>query len=124
MKDLKTVIGGTNEEIRDIRVNNVAQTIMDESEMAIQKLKMEYRAKQNHIADVLDFAPTSTTDLASALKNVNAGTLINDVYNTAEVMATLARRIKIRVAIHNQLFPNDKLDALSVQELDFLNKLV
>ena len=86
----------------------------------IEKLKMDYANIQNEIENKLDLGMEQTTDLGSSLKNLNAESLLKDIYAKADSLAVLARQIKIRVSIHNVLFPDNKMTALTKDELDFL----
>lgn len=124
MKDFSSYIGQNADEIRNTRVENMTRTIKDESEILINKLKVEYRKKQNELEEALDLAPTSTTDLATNLKNLNPTEFISKIYTIADEMSILARRIKIRVKIHNTLFPKENgssVKDLTKEELDFLH---
>ncbi|MBO5005531.1 MAG: hypothetical protein J6D03_09945 [Clostridia bacterium] len=125
MNSFKTCIGGNaSEEVMNIRVSNCEKNALAQSRIAIEKLKIEYANMQNSIENSLDLGMTQTTDLGSNLKDLNIVDLFNDIYDKADKLTILARKIKVRIAIHNTLFPDNKIDDLSKAELDFLNGVI
>lgn len=120
MDTFKNCIGASNESVMNVRVNNAEKNALAQSKIMIEKLKMDYANIQNEIENKLDLGMEQTTDLGSSLKNLNAESLLKDIYAKADSLAVLARQIKIRVSIHNVLFPDNKMTALSKDELDFL----
>ena len=120
MDTFKNCIGASNESIMNVRVNNAEKNALAQSKIMIEKLKMDYVNIQNEIENKLDLGMEQTTDLGSSLKNLNAESLLKDIYAKADSLAVLARQIKIRVSIHNVLFPDNKMTALTKDELDFL----
>lgn len=120
MQTFKNCIGASNESIMNVRVSNAEKNALAQSKIMIEKLKMDYANIQNEIENKLDLGMEQTTDLGSSLKNLNAESLLKDIYAKADSLAVLARQIKIRVSIHNVLFPDNKMTALTKDELDFL----
>ena len=120
MDTFKNCIGASNESVKNVRVNNAEKNALAQSKIMIEKLKMDYDNIQNEIENKLDLGMEQTTDLGSSLKNLNAESLLKDIYAKADSLAVLARQIKIRVSIHNVLFPDNKMTALTKDELDFL----
>ena len=120
MNTFKNCIGASNESVMNVRVNNAEKNALAQSKIMIEKLKMDYANIQNEIENKLDLGMEQTTDLGSSLKNLNAESLLKDIYAKADSLAVLARQIKIRVSIHNVLFPDNKMTALTKDELDFL----
>ena len=120
MDTFKNCIGASNESVMNVRVNNAEKNALAQSKIMIEKLKMDYANIQNEIENKLDLGMEQTTDLGSSLKNLNAESLLKDIYAKADSLAVLARQIKIRVSIHNVLFPDNKMTALTKDELDFL----
>ena len=120
MDTFKNCIGASNESVMNVRVNNAEKNALAQSKIMIEKLKMDYANIQNEIENKLDLGMEQTTDLGSSLKNLNTESLLKDIYAKADSLAVLARQIKIRVSIHNVLFPDNKMTALSKDELDFL----
>ena len=120
MDTFKNCIGASNESVMNVRVNNAEKNALAQSKIIIEKLKMDYANIQNEIENKLDLGMEQTTDLGSSLKNLNAESLLKDIYAKADSLAVLARQIKIRVSIHNVLFPDNKMTALTKDELDFL----
>ena len=120
MQTFKNCIGASNESVMNVRVNNAEKSTLAQSKIMIEKLKIEYVKIQNEIENKLDLGMENTTDLGSKLKNLNTESLFTDVYSKADSLAIIARQIKIRVAIHNTLFPEDKIASLTKEELDFL----
>ena len=120
MDTFKNCIGASNESVMNVRVHNAEKNALAQSKIMIEKLKMDYANIQNEIENKLDLGMEQTTDLGSSLKNLNAESLLKDIYAKADSLAVLARQIKIRVSIHNVLFPDNKMTALTKDELDFL----
>ena len=120
MDTFKNCIVASNESVMNVRVNNAEKNALAQSKIMIEKLKMDYANIQNEIENKLDLGMEQTTDLGSSLKNLNAESLLKDIYAKADSLAVLARQIKIRVSIHNVLFPDNKMTALTKDELDFL----
>ena len=120
MDTFKNCIGASNESVMNVRVNNAKKNALAQSKIMIEKLKMDYANLQNEIENKLDLGMEQTTDLGASLKNLNAESLLKDIYAKADSLAVLARQIKIRVSIHNVLFPDNKMTALTKDELDFL----
>lgn len=120
MQTFKNCIGSSNESVMSIRVNNAEKSALAQSKIMIEKLKIDYAKIQNEIENKLDLGIEQTTDLGSSLKNLNTESLFTEIYDKADRLAVIARQIKIRVSIHNTLFPENKMTGLSKEELDFL----
>ena len=124
MQTFKNCIGATNESVMSVRVNNAEKSALAQSKIMIEKLKIEYAKIQNEIENKLDLNMENTTDLGSNLKNLNTESLFTEIYDKADRLAIIARQIKIRVAIHNTLFPENKMTSLTKEELDFLENCI
>lgn len=124
MKDFKSVIGGSAEDIKNIRVQNCVNSVSDESKMAIMNMRKNYRNMQVELENLLDLGMTNTMDVATNVKNINAPELVSKLHSLADDMLICARQLKLRIKIHNTLFPDAKEDALTETELDFLKGLV
>ena len=120
MQSFESIIGGSAQDVKDIRVKNATRSIKTQSEMNIAKMIQDYRNLQNELEGSLDLGITNTTDVATNLKAIDPVKLLDEVHNPANQMAILARKIKIAVKVHNTLFPADPLKGLSNDELDFL----
>lgn len=120
MQTFKNCIGASNESIMNVRVSNAEKNALAQSKIMIEKLKIDYANLQNEIENKLDLGMEHTTDLGAGLKNLNTESLFEDIYTKADKLAVIARQIKIRVSIHNVLFPDNKMTALTKEELDFL----
>lgn len=120
MQTFKNCIGSSNESVMSIRVNNAEKSALAQSKIMIEKLKIDYAKIQNEIENKLDLGIEQTTDLGLSLKNLNTESLFTEIYDKADRLAVIARQIKIRVSIHNTLFPENKMTGLSKEELDFL----
>ena len=104
----------------NVRVSNAEKNALAQSKIMIEKLKMDYANLQNDIENQLDLGMEQTTDLGASLKNLNTEKLFGDIYAKADKLTVLARQIKVRIAIHNTLFPDNKMADLTKEELDFL----
>ena len=120
MQTFKNCIGASNESLKNVRVNNAEKSALAQSKIMIEKLKIDYAKLQNEIENKLDLGSEQTSDLGSNLKNLNTESLFKEIYDKADKLAIIARQIKIRVAIHNTLFPENKMTSLTKEELDFL----
>ena len=120
MQTFKNCIGASNESIMNVRVSNAEKNALAQSKIMIEKLKIDYANLQNEIENKLDLGMENTTDLGAGLKNLNTESLFEDIYTKADRLAVIARQIKIRVSIHNVLFPDNKMTALTKEGLDFL----
>lgn len=124
MKDFKSVIGGSAEDIKNIRVQNCVNSVCDESKMAIMNMRKDYRNLQVELENLLDLGITNTMDVATNVKNVNAPELVKNLHELADNMLICARQLKLRIKIHNTLFPDNKEESLKDTELDFLKGLI
>ena len=124
MQTFKNCISATNESVMSVRVNNAEKSALAQSKIMIEKLKIEYAKIQNEIENKLDIGMEQTTDLGSSLKNLNTESLFKEIYEKADRLAIIARQIKIRVSIHNTLFPENKMTSLTKEELDFLENCI
>lgn len=120
MQTFKNCIGASNESVMNVRVSNAEKNALAQSKIMIEKLKMDYANLQNDIENQLDLGMEQTTDLGASLKNLNTEKLFGDIYAKADKLTVLARQIKVRIAIHNTLFPENKMTDLTKDELDFL----
>lgn len=127
MKSLKEQLVGNSREIKETRVNNFINILRDQSENMINNLsssKMEYRKLQMKLESLVDIAPTNAMDLGSKLSTIDTDKLMNDINEVVRDMYNTAIVIERRVALHNRLFPDYKINGLSDEELDFLKDLV
>lgn len=124
MQTFKNCIGASNEGVMNVRISNAEKNALAQSKIMIEKLKMNYANLQNDIENQLDLGMEQTTDLGASLKNLNTEKLFEDIYTKADKLTVLARQIKVRVAIHNRLFPENKMSDLTKEELDFLDKCI
>ena len=127
MKSLKEQLIGNSREIKETRVNNFINILRDQSENMINNLsssKMEYRKLQMKLESLVDIAPTNAMDLGSKLSTIDTAKLMNDINEVVRDMYNTAIVIERRVALHNRLFPDYKINGLNDEELDFLKDLV
>ena len=124
MQTFKNCIGASNESLKNVRVNNAEKSALAQSKIMIEKLKIDYAKLQNEIENKLDLGSEQTSDLGSNLKNLNTESLFKEIYEKADKLAIIARQIKIRVSIHNTLFPENKMTSLTKEELDFLENCI
>ena len=124
MQTFKNCIGASNESLKNVRVNNAEKSALAQSKIMIEKLKIDYAKLQNEIENKLDLGSEQTSDLGSNLKNLNTESLFKEIYDKADKLAIIARQISIRVAIHNTLFPENKMTSLTKEELDFLENCI
>ena len=126
MISLKEQLGSQQEQINSKRIGNFVKLLKAESKQLIEtgeNGKGDFRKHQMRLESLLDVSPTSTTDLSSKLSSINVENLMSEINREAAEMFECAIIIERRVAIHNALFPDDKVEPLSADELDFLNGL-
>ena len=127
MKSLKEQLVGTSRDIKETRVNNFINILRDQSENMINNLgssKIEYRKLQMKLESLVDIAPINAMDLGSKLSTIDTAKLMNDINDVVRDMYNTAIIIERKVALHNRLFPDNKVSGLSDDELDFLKDLV
>ena len=120
MQTFKNCIGQSNRDVKNIRITNAEKNAIAQSKIMIEGLKMKYANLQNEIENGLDLGMEQTTDLGASLKKLDVESLFSDTYSKVDKLMILARQIKVRVSIHNKLFPDNKMDDLTDSELDFL----
>lgn len=120
MKDFKSLIGASTKELRETRVKNVVRNTSAASKRKIEDDKQAFRDLQSKIENHMDLGITNTTDLASNLKDFDPSPWCNELYSMSRELALKAVDIKIKVNIHNKLFPDDKVEYLSDADLDFI----
>lgn len=126
MISLKEQLDLEGKQINSKRIKNFVRLLKAESKRFIETEedgKSDFRKYQMRLESLLDVSPTSTTDLSSKLSSIDVGRLMENINETAESMFRSALIIERRVALHNALFPDDKEEFLSEEELDFLSEL-
>lgn len=120
MKAFSQILGATAEQLREIRVANVVRNTASESSNYIGNMKQDFRNLQSKIEDHMDLGITSTTDIASNLKNFNQKEWVEEMYPMCMQLATMAMKIRIAVNVHNQLFPTKPETGLDEADLAFI----
>ncbi len=126
MISLKEQLGSERKQINSKRIGNFVKLLKAESKKLIETGKNgkgDFRKHQMTLESLLDVSPTSMTDLSSKLSSINVVELMTKINDTTRNMLDCAMIIERRVALHNALFPDDKEEFLSEDELDFLNGL-
>ena len=121
MKSFEQLIGQTGEKALETRVKNVIRNTSAASRTSVENLKQRFRDLQSKLYDHMDLGVKDTTSLVIEMKNpsewVNAlNKLILDMY-------VLAKKIKIAVNIHNQLFPTNQVEGLDKDDLEFIPEI-
>ena len=124
MKDFKSIIGGDADAIKNVRIQNCIDSVSDESKLSIMNMRKEFRSLISERENLLDLGSTSTTDIATNVKNINAQDLIAKLNDNIDKLAVTARRLKLRIAQHNILFPDNKEKDLTDEELSFLKDII
>ena len=126
MVSLKEQLNSGEKQINSKRIENFLKLLKAQSKVLIEcgnLGKNEFRKHQMNIESFLDVSPTSTTDLSSKLSSINVVELMGKINDEAEQMLKCAQVIERRVALHNALFPDDKEESLTDDELDFLTEI-
>lgn len=121
LKNFKEIIGASAEALRETRVKNKVRDTAYASKSKIESAKQDFRNLQSKIEDHMDLGITSTTDIASNLKNFEPGPWCDDMYKMVGDLALMAADLRIMVNVHNQLFPDEKVEGLSADDLEFVN---
>ena len=119
MKSFEQLIGQTGEKALETRVKNVIRNTSAASRTAVENLKQQFRDLQSKLYDHMDLGVKDTTSLVVEMKNPSEWvvTLNNSILD----MYVLAKKIKIAVNIHNQLFPNNQVEGLDEDDLEFIS---
>lgn len=80
LKNFKEIIGASAEALRETRVKNKVRDTAYASKSKIESAKQDFRNLQSKIEDHMDLGITSTTDIASNLKNFEPGPWCDDMY--------------------------------------------
>ena len=121
LKNFKDIIGASAEALRETRVKNKVRDTAYASKSKIESVKQSFRDLQSKIEDHMDLGITSTTDIASNLKDFKPSNWCDELYQMINNLALMAAKLKIMVNVHNQLFPDEKVEGLSTDDLDFVN---
>lgn len=124
MKEFKKLIGGSVEDVQNLRVQNCVNSASAESKMEVMNKRKEFRTLQTKLEDLLDLGITNTQDVATNVRNIDPNKFTSELYDLAEQMLIVARQLKLRIKVHNILFPDDKENDISKDEIDFLEGLV
>lgn len=121
MKSFEQLIGQTGEKALETRVKNVIRNTSAASRTSVENLKQQFRDLQSKLYDHMDLGVKDTTSLVVEMKNPSEWvvTLNNSILD----MYVLAKKIKIAVNIHNQLFPNNQVEGLDKDDLEFIPEI-
>lgn len=124
MKSLFERISVNADELRIVRVKNAVELASDASFAEILKYKQTLLIKMNELEQSLDLGQTSTTDIATNLKNFEPEIWaerihksIGDIYERAEI-------INCRIKIHNILFPNKQIELINSRNYDGIASII
>ena len=113
-------------QINSKRIENFLKLLKAESKALIEcgvSGKNEFRKHQMNLESLLDVSPTSTIDLSSKLSSIDVVELMKKINAESAKMLECAQVTERRVALHNALFPDDKEEFLTKDELDFLAEI-
>lgn len=121
LRNFKDIIGASAEALRETRVKNKVRDTAYASKSKIETAKQNFRDLQSKIEDHMDLGITSTTDIASNLKNFEPGPWCDKMYEMVNELALMSAELRIMVNVHNQLFPDERVEGLSEDDLEFVN---
>lgn len=121
LRNFKDIIGASAEALRETRVKNKVRDTAYASKSKIETAKQNFRDLQSKIEDHMDLGITSTTDIASNLKNFEPTPWCDKLYEMTSDLALMAADLRIMVNVHNKLFPDERVEGLSNDDLDFVN---
>ena len=119
MKSFEQLIGQTGENALETRVKNVIRNTSAASRTSVENLKQQFRDLQSKLYDHMDLGVKDTTSLVVEMKNPSEW--VNTLNNSILDMYILAKKIKIAVNTHNQLFPNNQVEGLDEDDLEFIS---
>lgn len=121
MKSFEQLIGQTGEKALETRVKNVIRNTSAASRTSVENLKQQFRDLQSKLYDHMDLGVKDTTSLVVEMKNPSEWV---DILNKSILdMYVLAKKIKIAVNVHNQLFPNNQVEGLDEDDLEFIPEI-
>lgn len=123
LRNFKDIIGASAEALRETRVKNKVRDTAYASKSKIETAKQSFRALQSKIEDHMDLGITSTTDVASNLKNFEPTPWCDKLYEMTSNLALMAADLRIMVNVHNKLFPDERVEGLSNDDLDFVTNV-
>lgn len=121
MKSFEQLIGQTGENALETRVKNVVRNTSAASRTSVENLKQQFRDLQSKLYDHMDLGVKDTTSLVVEMKNPSEW--VDTLNNSILDMYILAKKIEIAVNIHNQLFPNNQVEGLDKDDLEFIPKI-
>lgn len=121
MKTFKEMIGLTGEEALEARVKNVVRNTSSSSRNKVEQFKQEFRDLQSKLFDHMDLAQKDANSLKVEMKEPTKW--VNDLYDLAIKMAILAKKISICVNMHNNIFPDNKVEDLDPEDLELIKEL-
>ena len=118
MKSIKEIVGASNKDLKDNRINSALKNMASVSEQKIQAQIVEFRNDKMKFETILDMGDDTTLDIASNIRKIDPIEFTDKVYGAAEDLVIKARTIDIAVSIHNQLFPDNKVNGLDEDDID------
>lgn len=105
-----------NSSIRDERARRLAKSVEFAQTDLINNLIKRKMELEDKIESMLDFNPTSTTDLTVGNKNFNADEFVNQMYTARVELSLLKEKIKIAKEFSDEYFTEQKNEVLSNSE--------
>lgn len=116
MNSLQSYIGTSAEGLLANRLANITEDLQAESRNIVEELKKRYRRYNTTLNGLLDLGITNSTDLQPNLEKVaNPAEWANSIHDTVIEATLLEQHINVSVAVHNSLFPENKVEGLSKQ---------
>lgn len=121
MKTFAQLIGLTGSEALEARVKNVVRNTSAASRNNVENLKQQFRDSQSKLYDHLDLGVKDANSLVVEMKEPSKW--VNSLNSLILNMHILAREIEIAVNLHNNLFPNNTVEGLDDEDLEFISKV-
>ena len=121
MKSFEQLIGQTGEKALETRVKNVIRNTSAASRTSVENLKQQFRDLQSKLYDHMDLGVKDTTSLVVEMKNPSEW--VDTLNKSILDMYVLAKKIKIAVNVHNQLFPTNQVEGLDEDDLEFIPEI-
>lgn len=119
MKSLFERINVNANELREGRTRTASEMLANSSYSYIATLKSNFLSYLNKLETHLDLGATSTTDIASNLKNIDAESWVEKLYNKSTDGSAIDiyeryNLINVRIRVHNALFPDLKIEEIDL----------
>lgn len=124
MKSIEQTTGASSKELKEQRIKSTLRAFASISEQEIQAAVVEYRSARIDFDKLMDMGDDTTMDIAVKIREQNPKEFVSKVNEMASNLVMQARAIDIMVAIHNQLYPNNTIIGLDLNDIEGLEDAI